>query len=110
LLSDKQAHIFRDFRSLELSQVRIASRFGPLTDGLGSRGGTKLAFLAWQAWQDRARLDAAAPASAGYRAQRFSAMALFGRRPVERAGVSLLPASKNQHKTGNALIEQKISA
>ena len=29
---------------------------------------------------------------------RLRALALFGRRPVERAGLSLLPASKNQHK------------
>ena len=30
-----------------------------------------------------------------------SLLALFGRRPVERAGLSLLPASKNQHNTGS---------
>jgi hypothetical protein len=30
---------------------------------------------------------------------RLRALALFGRRPVERAGLSLLPASKNQHIT-----------
>jgi hypothetical protein len=31
---------------------------------------------------------------------RLRALALFGRRPVERAGLSLLPASKNQHNNG----------
>jgi hypothetical protein len=30
-------------------------------------------------------------------------LALFGRRPVERAGLSLLPASKNQHNSGNQI-------
>jgi hypothetical protein len=29
-----------------------------------------------------------------------NALALFGRRPVERANLSLLPASKNQHNSG----------
>jgi hypothetical protein len=30
---------------------------------------------------------------------RLRALALFGRRPVERAALSLLPASKNQHRS-----------
>src|ERR1700676_197446 len=32
---------------------------------------------------------------------RLRALALFGRRPVERAGLSLLPASKNLHNSGS---------
>src|SRR5215468_10427868 len=50
---------------------------------------------------------------------RLRALALFGRRPVERAGLSLLPASKNQHRSGkrphasgnqNLHVEQATSA
>ena len=37
---------------------------------------------------------------------RLRALALFGRRPVERAGLSLLPASKNLHNKGShSLVE-----
>src|SRR5262249_51877404 len=36
---------------------------------------------------------------------RLRALALFRRRPVERAGLSLLPASKNQHKLGSLSLQ-----
>jgi hypothetical protein len=35
---------------------------------------------------------------------RLRALALFGRRPVECAGLSLLPASKNQHNIRAAVV------